>query len=73
MGETSNYKILVQSEMRALKIDLIRQWFSNHAEHCGALIPPWPHNGLCKWPLPPTLMAASTPEIYWLLQLAEEG
>lgn len=35
----------------ALEKELMDQWFTNHAEHCGKL-PPWPHKGECHWPVP---------------------
>jgi hypothetical protein len=35
---------------------LMDQWLSNHAEHCGKRGPPWPHNGMCHWPMPEILI-----------------
>lgn len=34
---------------------LMDQWLSNHAEHCGVRGPPWPHEGMCHWPMPEIL------------------
>jgi hypothetical protein len=34
---------------------LMDQWLSNHAEHCGVRGPPWPHAGMCHWPMPEIL------------------
>jgi len=50
-----------------LKKELLRQWMFNHAEHCGAIIPPWPHAGECQW-RPPEIISPS--EVYLLLLLA---
>jgi hypothetical protein len=43
------------AEIERLREELIDQWLSNHAEHCGARVPPWPHPGICHWPMPEVL------------------
>ena len=53
-----------------LKKQLMEQWWTNHADHCGAQAIPWPHDGECKWPLPEAFSTASPSEIYLLLLLA---
>lgn len=58
------------SENLELKKQLVREWLINHAEHCGSQIPPWPHSGICHWPLPEALASASLSEVYLLLLLA---
>jgi hypothetical protein len=44
----------------ALRVELVRQWLINHPEHCGAPVPPWPHDGICPWPMPQVLLDALT-------------
>lgn len=36
------------SENLELKKHLVKEWLTNHAEHSGAPVSPWPHNGICK-------------------------
>ena len=38
-----------------LEAELVEQWWSNHAEHCGL---EWPHpsGAFCGWPLPKLLV-----------------
>ena len=55
------------SEKLELRREVMRQWFTNHAEHCGAIVPPWPHHGDCQWPIPPVILATSPSEAYLLL------
>jgi hypothetical protein len=50
-------------EIRALRLELMSQWITNHAEHCGVTVPPWPHRGGCQWPLPSTLSALPSDEV----------
>ena len=67
MKESTSIEELV-AENVDLREQLMDQWLSNHAEHCGANVPPWPHPGMCHWPMPPALrrhMSAS--EVYSLL------
>lgn len=44
-----------QDEIANLRLALAEEWLSNHAGHCGARVPPWPHSGVCNWPLPRVL------------------
>lgn len=51
--------------------ELVSQWITNHAEHCGIPISaPWPHRGDCQWPMPLVLREVSPSEVYLLLLLA---
>jgi hypothetical protein len=59
---------LLEEELN-LKKELIKQWAFNHAEHCGVIIPPWPHAGECQWPLP----AVISPSEAYLLLLSASG
>jgi hypothetical protein len=36
--------------------ELLRQWESNHSEHCGSI---YPHEGECHWPKPAVLSRRS--------------
>jgi len=58
--------------IRDLELDLARQWLTNHAEHCGAIVPPWPHQGDCHWLLPAALARLTPSEVYLLLLQASE-
>ncbi len=40
------------SNIQEIKIELIRQWVSNHAEHCGHGIYPCHNPDGCQWPMP---------------------
>ncbi len=52
------------SEILELRREVIRQWFINHAEHCGVPITsPFPHNGDCQWDIPQVLKSVSPNEI----------
>ena len=53
-------------EVKRLKLDLMDQWITNHAEHCGR-IPHWPHDGRCHWPMPKALADLPHGETYLLL------
>lgn len=57
----------IELENQTLRRELVDQWFTNHAEHCGALIPPWPHRGHCKWPMPEVLAMLPLAEIHAML------
>ena len=46
---------MILEQNRELKKELMRQWEYNHYEHCGVFIPPWPHRGMCHWPMPKIL------------------
>lgn len=52
---------------RILEREVARQWLFAHAEKCGAWVPPWPHAGMCHWPLPKVLADLSTNEALTLL------
>lgn len=52
-----------EEEIKKLRLEVMNQWFTNHAEHCGKL-PAWPHNGRCHWPMPEVLPPT---EVYLLL------
>lgn len=39
-------------EKLELRREVMRQWLTNHFENCGAIVPPWPHEGDCQWPIP---------------------
>lgn len=55
-------------ETLELRRELMQQWFSNHAEHCGVILaPPFPHVGDCQWVIPPVIAALSPNEVYLLL------
>jgi hypothetical protein len=54
-------------KIRQLQLELARQWLSNHAEHCGVIVPPWPHRGICNWPMPEELSCLGHSEVYLLL------
>lgn len=47
----------LQKEVAALRDELWRQWEYNHFEHCGVRYPPWPHKGICHWPIPLVLQS----------------
>jgi hypothetical protein len=53
------------AKVAALKRDLLEQWESNHSEHCGVPIPPWPNEGECHWKLPESV---SSSEAYLYLR-----
>jgi hypothetical protein len=55
-----------------LRKELADQWLTNHSEHCGVSVPPWPHKGDCHWPLPAILASMSPSEVYLLLLLVSE-
>lgn len=55
------------TEILELRREVMRQWFTNHAEHCGAVVPPWPHAGDCQWPIPSVILANSPSMVYLLL------
>ncbi len=56
------------NEILELRRELMQQWFTNHAEHCGVnLAPPFPHVGDCQWTIPPVIAALSPNEVYLLL------
>ena len=55
------------AEKLELRREVMRQWFTNHAEHCGVVVPPWPHDGDCQWPIPPVILATLPSEVYLLL------
>ena len=54
--------------IRELELEVLRQWETNHAEHCGKRLSHWPHAGRCNWPLPPALAAMAPNEVLKLLQ-----
>ena len=56
-----------EDELHAVYVDLMEQWLANHSEHCGFSVPPWPHKGICNWPLPPSIASLSLEEIRQLL------
>jgi hypothetical protein len=58
--------------IRELELELARQWLSNHAEHCGRFIPPWPHHGPCHCELPAVLDRLG-PSVVYLLLLEASG
>jgi len=70
-GDPKNIELerLLQQN-RELKKDSVDQWASNHYEHCGVPIPPWPHEGDCQWPIPATLASS---EVFNLLLLLVSG
>lgn len=53
-----------------LEFDLVDQWLSNHAEHCGHQVPPWPHRGICHWGLPPAVAGIDRDRFRQLLAAA---
>jgi hypothetical protein len=65
-------KVSDKREIRELRAELIRQWAANHHEHCGALMPPWPHAGDCHWPLPPVIAAVEPSRVLRILLSASE-
>ena len=69
MATSSDHEMLLEQN-RELQEELMREWMINHAEHCGVIIPPWPHRGDCQWPMPKSLEAMSPSEVYLLLLLA---
>ena len=62
----------LREQNKTLRIALIQEWLDNHSEHCGHIVPPWPHEGKCKWPMPLALAGESATEVYSLLLLALE-
>lgn len=45
----------LRDEIHQLRVELWRQWWENHAEHCDTR---WPHDGQrCAWPFPAILSA----------------
>ena len=59
------------TELR-LRRELMSQWLTDHAEHCGAL-PPWPHEGDCQWPMPTVLSEEASAAYLLLLELSGES
>lgn len=55
------------SEIEELRQEVVNQWYSNHLEHCGFNVIPWPHHHECCWPLPPVIAALDPNEVYLLL------
>ena len=57
------------NELLELRRELMRQWFTNHAEHCGVTIAPPcpPHEGDCQWTIPPVIQKLPPNEVYLLL------
>ncbi len=56
------------NEILELRREVMRQWFTNHTEHCGVPITsPFPHNGDCQWDIPPVLKWVPPNEVYLLL------
>jgi hypothetical protein len=62
-----NLKAGKPEKVLELELELAKQWLANHAEHCGVLVPPWPHAGLCHLPMPEVLASLSPSEVYLLL------
>lgn len=56
-----------------LEIETVKQWLDNHAEYCGAQVPPWPHPGICKCPLPQVIAELTPNKVYSLLLRALEA
>jgi hypothetical protein len=54
-------------EIYKLRIALVGEWLSNHAEHCEE---DWPHEGDCRWPIPSMLPSSVVSE--FLLE-SEDG
>jgi hypothetical protein len=64
---SDNTSVSASSEVLELRREVIRQWFTNHAEHCGVPVTsPFPHNGDCQWYIPEALESVSPDEIYSL-------
>ena len=59
----------LKKENAALRLELWKQWECNHSEHCGKVIPPWPHQGECYWPIPAVLFGADPNVAYWPLAI----
>jgi hypothetical protein len=47
----------VDTEIHELRLALMREWCLNHAECCTNMVPPWPHEGHCYYPLPDIIAA----------------
>jgi hypothetical protein len=58
MATSSGDEVLLKQN-RKLQEELMRQWMINHHEHCGVIIPPWPHPGRCHWPMPKILNSSA--------------
>jgi hypothetical protein len=59
------------AEVRELRLELMRQWLDNHAEHCGVHVPPWPQD--CHWPMPEVLRDRVPTSAAYLLLLEASG
>jgi len=55
MATSSDSHEMILEQNRKLQEELMREWMINHGEHCGVIIPPWPHPGACQWPMPTIL------------------
>jgi hypothetical protein len=56
-------------EIQALQVEVLRQWLDNHAEHCGVIVPPWPH-GDCQCPMPEIIAALPSADVQELITKA---
>jgi hypothetical protein len=61
------------AEVSELRRAVVEQWLANHYEHCGHRLLPWPHEGLCHWPLPDAIARLSPKEVCQLVLEASEG
>lgn len=63
----------LRSEVTSLRLEVVKQWTINHYELCGHCILPWPHEGMCHFPLPTVIEKNLTPSEVYLLLLAASG
>ncbi len=55
------------TEILELRREVMRQWLTNHAEHCGVPVQLFPHKGDCQWTIPSVISDLSHNEVYLLL------
>ena len=60
------------SDYHKMGVDLMTQWLQAHAQDCGPFTGPWPHEGTCRFPLPPALERHSDEEINYLIEYVRE-
>lgn len=60
------------AERLALRREVMRQWISNHYEHCCEDIPCRNKDG-CQWPLPAVLLMMAPEEVAQLLADVDGG
>lgn len=60
----------LKHEIMELRKALAIQWEFNHAEHCGHIGQPYPHDGMCHWEMPEVLTRGTSTEEVWRLLLS---